>query len=62
MRSQLARYQPVTPLTEDEVHQLASRLYREKNKILVCLDELFDGPVKRDLIAYANKKYGKAQR
>ncbi len=61
MRSFLAKYQPINPMTEDEVHQLASRLYREKNKVLVDIDELQDRELKMDVIAYAERKFGKGK-
>lgn len=60
MRSSLARFSPVTPMQDDEIHRMAQRIYHEKNKVLVDISEL-TGELKQGIIEYADRKYGKAR-
>ena len=59
MRSQLAKYQLIKGLTDEELHDYARRAYHIKGMVLVKLDEMKDPFVKQEIINYADRKYGR---
>lgn len=60
MQSSLAKYQPITPKTAEEMQRYCERLWHEKNMILVDLNSIGDTYVHTYLTQRADRLYGKA--
>jgi hypothetical protein len=45
------------PASDEQIHKLATELYKTKRKALVDINELHDNVVKQGVIKYADAKY-----
>lgn len=58
MRSQLARHLPDDPLDDEEVRDMARRLWRDRGVALIPLDEIANAFDRQAIINIANQLYG----
>jgi hypothetical protein len=57
MKSSLAKHQLYKPLTEDELFPLEKKLYLEKDKVIIKVEEIKDPYYRQEVRNEADKKF-----
>lgn len=58
MKSSLAKYIPKSPATDEEMHEMEKKLYVEKDKVILKVQEISDPFYRQEVRNNANKKFG----